>query len=129
MPNFYFQGVLKMGMPRNIGEIFSAQFWVFFSTLIYSNHPIINILLLYILPIIITVLLYKYKKKFAWFAIIPPVIMYRLLINESSLYLWTPNHMFSTLFLVTVHFTMLVSLVILIMFIINKIKLKVNNRK
>jgi hypothetical protein len=118
-----------MGIPMSIREFFGSQFWVFLITLIYSNHPIINILLLYILPIVITVLLYKYKKKFAWFSIIPPVIMYRLLINDSSLYLWTPNHMFSSLFLVIAHFTILVSLVILIMFIINKIKLKVNNRK
>ena len=117
-----------MGMPMSIKDLFFGQLMVFLLTLLYSN-PIVNILLLYILPIVITVLLYNYKKKFAWFSIIPPVIMYRLLINDSSLYLWSANHMFSTLLFVSVHFTMLVSLVILIMFMINKIKLKVNNRK
>ena len=106
----------------SIMDFLVSQIMIFALSTLLSPVPMLSILFCYVLPIIMTVLLYKYKKKFAWFSILPPIVMFRIFTNDPSMYLWSANNIFLTLSLVLVHFTILVSFVILIMFLINKIK-------
>jgi len=89
---------------------------------------ILYILIAYILPIAMTVLLYIYKRKFAWLAMFPPVIVASIivLLLDWKYYRYTFTiskivEIFYGALLFLSHFGILIIFVITILFIIKKI--------